>query len=165
MASSLLRIIMVLARLPGMYLSGFPPHIIFSHCYQFYFPVFHGFRDELYDFVGYLVHLETLNYSVLRDIIDIHIIIIIFSFFFFFFVWRIYCYHLYLFGLCLIIYFWKVYLLFIYFCLVYLSSFLFIRHGYYYSFIGSCVFIYFVRDIYIYIYIYIYWAMCCSIFV
>ena len=31
---------------------------VFSFCSQFHFPVLYGFCDELYDFVGYLVHFK-----------------------------------------------------------------------------------------------------------
>ena len=68
MRSSLLQIIMVIAHLPGIYISGFSPQLSFFlllliQLHRF----FNGFLDKLFDFFGYLVRFKTVYYSVLRD--------------------------------------------------------------------------------------------------
>ena len=56
-------IVIVITHPSGRSLSGFSPQL---SC-QFYSPVFHGFRDKLHDFVGYLIQLKTACYQALWD--------------------------------------------------------------------------------------------------
>ena len=48
---------------------------VFSCCCQFNSPGFHGFLDEVYDFMWYFVHFETVYYPALRNHIVCLIII------------------------------------------------------------------------------------------